>query len=145
MKASTTSIVPAPQARVWELLQKSSTLVFVAKPWVTFSSAHPFPENWEVGVRYETLVHPFNAKSGSPYQITFSMIDVNTHHMATSESGGLIKEWNHSMSVESVSDTHCRYTDTVDVKAGLLTPPLWVYVKLYYQHRHKRWLKLLEV
>lgn len=144
MKARITTQLPASQTRVWKLLKKSSTLVFVTEKWVTFKSVNPFPEEWEVGVPIITEVLMFGRPPGSPYAFTFEQIDPRRYRMRTRESGGLVKEWIHTMYTEAVSDDCCRYTDVVEVDAGLLTPMLWLYVKLYYRYRHKRWLELLQ-
>lgn len=143
MKIRTTSLFPASGDIVWELLQKSSTLFFITKNWITFGDREHFPERWHNHTVIYTTVRPFAQSSNKPYKIIFITIDNNKLIMKTRESGAGIKTWNHTMRVQSVSIDRCYYIDEVEAKAGILTPLLWLYIKLYYKHRHKRWMELL--
>ncbi len=36
------------------------------------------------------------------------------------------------------------YTDEIEIKAGMLTPAIWIFARLFYRHRQKRWKMLLK-
>ncbi len=144
MKVKVSSILPAPKERVVELLKLPKTLFFVAQPVTTFTDHENFPVWWEVGETVQTQVKMFGMGAGKDYQITFTTIDEDLGLLVTHESGEGIDSWIHTMSVEEMSNGRSRYTDIVEVKAGLMTIPTAVFIKFYYQHRHRRWLKILQ-
>jgi len=47
------------------------------------------------------------------------------------------------MRVEALSGNRSRYTDHVDISAGLLTPGVWLFASLFYRARQQRWKRLL--
>lgn len=143
MKAVISSTLPASQAEVWRRLKQTKTLFYVSRPWVVFANTSLFPEEWSTGHDVITKVRPFGLGKGSRYHIHIERVFEKQHTILTREQGGPIKTWNHTMEVARVDSEHCQYTDTVEVKAGALTPVLWLYVQLYYRHRHRCWRKLL--
>jgi hypothetical protein len=58
------------------------------------------------------------------------------------EHGGAVKKWNHVILVELAGAGRTRYTDSVDIEAGLLSPAIWLYAQFFYRYRHWRWRKL---
>jgi len=55
----------------------------------------------------------------------------------------LIRRWDHWITIEPAGDGTCtRYTDTVHVDAGLLTPLIAGFAKVFYAHRQRRWRAL---
>lgn len=141
MRATTTSVLPAPLERVWELMQLSSTLVYVTKGKVTFSNADKWPEKWQVNELIQTWVQPVKGEKFY-YEFTFIDIDPVDHSMSTIETGGDVEEWIHWMKVEQIDDKTCRYIDVVDFKTQnpWMTIPAWIWIKRYYRYRHDRWL-----
>lgn len=56
---------------------------------------------------------------------------------------GLIKSWDHMIELKpDGSGTH--YTDQLEIKAGVLTPFIWVFASLFYRHRQRRWQRLVK-
>ena len=49
----------------------------------------------------------------------------------------LIKSWDHKIILEPVGGA-TRYTDEVEIHAGLLTVPAWLFAHLFYRHRQRR-------
>ena len=73
------------------------------------------------------------------HSLKFERIDDVRMELATSESGGVISVWNHLIEVEEESSVSCRYSDKVEIKAGLLTPFVWLFAQLFYRFRQRRW------
>jgi hypothetical protein len=36
----------------------------------------------------------------------------------------------------------CRYSDEIEIDAGLLTPLVWLFARVFYGHRQRRWQKV---
>ena len=54
----------------------------------------------------------------------------------------LIKVWDHQIRLEDYYGM-TRYTDEVEVHAGLLTGPAWLFAYAYYTHRQRRLNRLV--
>lgn len=55
--------------------------------------------------------------------------------------GSWMQRWDHRIQIEA-DGKGCRYTDQLEVKAGLLTLPVWLFALCFYRHRQRRWRKL---
>jgi len=58
-------------------------------------------------------------------------------------SGRLVPIWDHWIFLEDIGAGRTRYTDRVDVEAGVLTPMIWLFACLFYAHRQRRWHRLI--
>lgn len=57
--------------------------------------------------------------------------------------GPLIKRWDHWISIAPApSGPGTAYTDTVTIEAGLLTPLIAAFARVFYAHRQRRWRAL---
>ena len=54
----------------------------------------------------------------------------------------LIKVWDHKIRSADVSGT-TRHTDEVEIRAGVLTLPTWLFAWAYYTHRQRRLNRLV--
>jgi hypothetical protein len=54
-----------------------------------------------------------------------------------------IATWDHHIIMRETEDGRTHYTDQVEVKAGRLTPFIWVYASLFYRYRQHRWRRLV--
>ena len=52
--------------------------------------------------------------------------------------------WNHDITLKVLDDTHTRYTDRVEIKAGWKTPFVWLWANAFYAHRQRKWIRLPE-
>jgi hypothetical protein len=67
-----------------------------------------------------------------------------TRTARTREHGGVLRTWNHAIHVEPLSASTCRYSDSVDIDAGRLTPVVLVVADAFFAHRQRRWHQLVE-
>jgi hypothetical protein len=64
-------------------------------------------------------------------------------------SGQLVRTWDHLITVEPADSApgqrtpRTRYIDQVDVDAGALTAPVWLWAHLLYRWRQRRWRRLI--
>lgn len=144
MRVTVSSEFPVPATDVWDKLQWSDTLVFVADEVVVYDAADQFPSLWSVGTKVNLRPRLFGFLPPGDHVVEFVKIDQATMTIVTNESGGSIKRWDHTMHVEPLSDERCRYTDSIVIEAGLLTPVIYGFAQFFYRHRHRRWRELLE-
>ena len=57
--------------------------------------------------------------------------------------GALIRRWDHLITIEPAGPRRTRYTDWVEAEAGLLTPLVWAFARVFYAHRQRRWQRLV--
>jgi hypothetical protein len=77
------------------------------------------------------------------HYIDVKLIDGQYREIFTNEHGSLAKMWNHRIRVEPLSNSVVRYTDEIEIGAGILTPLIWVFAHIFYRHRQRRWKNLL--
>ncbi len=65
-------------------------------------------------------------------------VDQAAGEIQTEENGQLVTSWNHQMRVETSPGDQSRYTDWIHLKAGLLTPLVWLFACLFYRSRQRR-------
>lgn len=53
----------------------------------------------------------------------------------------LISKWDHLITAQEVNGGTL-YRDSVTIKAGILTPFVWLFARLFYAHRQRRWATL---
>jgi hypothetical protein len=70
---------------------------------------------------------------------TLRLISVTPRTMYSNEHGGMVRQWNHRLTFEPISATSCRYTDEVEIDAGLATPLVVAFARFIYRWRQHRW------
>lgn len=53
----------------------------------------------------------------------------------------LCKTWDHRMSFQEQKQG-LQYRDQAEIKAGILTPLVWLFAQYFYRHRQRRWILL---
>jgi hypothetical protein len=102
----------------------------------------PLPETLDEG---ETIARRLEFMNAIPANLhTIEIVEINdaTRTARTREHGGALKKWNHTLHVEPLTDTTCRYYDSVDLDAGRLTGLTYTVVNAFFAHRQRRWRKL---
>lgn len=145
MLAVTTSHFNATPDTVWQLLERSDTLVYITRGVINFQQAAEFPTHWSEGYSVRTDLTVLRIATIPDYEISFVRIDPMTREIETREGGGDVQQWDHRMTITASADgTTCWYTDEVEVAAGARTWVVWLFAKLVYRYRHVRWRKLLQ-
>ena len=138
-----TSIFPASKDAIFQKIKKPETLQYIAKPYAAFEPVSNTENgSWMVG-------------STSSYRFRlFGIIPFGTHtiHIVRFDPDGIISRennehvpvWNHNITMVSLDDDHTEYTDRVEIHAGWKTVFVWLWANLFYAHRQKKWIRLLE-
>lgn len=135
-------VVPANPDAVWEAVCSPSGFRFVSRGLVTWAAAANRSARWKEGETVSGWMYLAGFVPVSFHTLTFVRLDDRTREFRTSEFGGVIKQWNHSITVSPVDDTHSRIDDTVRFSGGWLTPALEIAVRLFYAIRRPRWVQL---
>ena len=143
MKARITSILNTPTEKAWAAVKQSKTLTYIAKGFLHFEGAENFPHEWVQGKTEQCRLIFFGFIPAWQHALKFIRIDNHKHQLFTEEAGGLIPQWNHLIKVEPLTEFNCRYTDEIDIKAGIATPLVWLYAHAFYRYRQHRWKKLI--
>ena len=145
MKVSVSSTLNCPTDKVWQLVTKSSTLLFVTKGFMGFRSlSGEFPSYWREGETERMRILLFGFIPAWKHEIHFKEVNTSKKQLLTNEVGGLISTWNHLMSVQPITSDTCQYDDIVEIQAGVFTVFVWLYANMFYRYRQYRWKKLVK-
>lgn len=145
-----TIFLPCPPAQCLAEVQTPRLLIHVASPLVRFIPVQPnaFPATWEAKP-YLVSMRLFGWLPIGRQVIDISRRDRSAEmghfHIEFRDNGHgtLISGWDHLITIEAAAQG-CKYTDRVEVKAGLLTPFVWLFAWFFYRHRQRRWQRLAE-
>jgi hypothetical protein len=145
MKATISTTIPANANRMWQELQKTRSLMAVASPILVFrpQKGQQLAATWEVGQNYTLDLFAFHVLPLGKHYINVKQIDAQKREIYTNEHGSLTKAWNHRIRIEPLNESVLRYTDEIEIGAGILTPLIWAFAHIFYRHRQRRWKKLL--
>lgn len=140
MRLECTSLIACPVARLRAELARPELLQHVAAPMVVFVPIEPprFPAAWAPG-RYRTRLLiggrvPIGIHTLNPQADLDEAAGEVWHDAGFSD---LIKVWDHRILLVEVHGM-TRYTDRVEIRAGALTGPAWLFAKTFYTYRQRR-------
>jgi ligand-binding SRPBCC domain-containing protein len=125
------------------LAQKPALLSFVLWPWLSMTVTSPLPDTLAEGDQLQARVRFLGILPG--WNHTLKIERLKLQEIASAEHGGPVKAWNHTLTFEPTGECSCRYTDAVEVRAGLLTPLVALFAALIYRYRQARWRSLARV
>jgi hypothetical protein len=131
--------------QAWDRVQTLSLLREVCWPLVTLqpgAGETAIPERWESGATVSLRPRLFGMIPIGTRVLHWENIDAAAREMQTREYDPLIRRWDHRIHVEPVDGGSCSYTDDVEIDAGVLTLPVWLFAQLFYRHRHRRWKRV---
>ncbi len=128
----------------WRKVKSCETLAQVSRPIVTFRVAggDGFPPEWSEGSTVRCRTYLFGCVPLGTRKFGIERVDEESREIQTRECDPLIRRWDHLLRVTPEGDHECRYSDTIDIEAGVLTPLVWLFARLYFRHRHKRWREI---
>lgn len=138
-----TTLLDAPPQAVWRAVRTPAAFRFVTRGLVDLAGVDAQGAAWDEGDtvagRLRVLGVPF-----SRHRITIESIDRDHRRLQSDEAGGPIRSWRHLVSVEATDgdDGRCRYTDTIEIRAGVLTPAIAAFAQVFYRLRQRRWRRL---
>lgn len=145
MQVKISTILPCSPERAWQEVQTTKLLLYIAYPLLIFTPVKPntFPETWgdeSYLVRMRVLGFiPF----GEQWIVIKRNVTSEKYELLDDGHSNLIKQWRHLITLERTPEGFTRYTDTVNIKAGLLTFGVWLFANIFYGYRQSRWHKLV--
>ena len=145
MKAKISTIIKANENKMWEELQKVSSLIHVASPILKFrpQEGHSVPEKWSLGTEYKLKLSFFGIVPLGNHVIKLVELNKEENLIISNEHGKLTKVWNHIIKFNAIDYETIEYTDEIEIKAGVLTLFIWLFAQIFYRHRQNRWKKLI--
>lgn len=128
--------------RVWRAMQHPTTFLYVCRGLIGIPQLQGRSECFREGESGTGWLFLFHVLPLSRHTIHLASVDDATMTMRSQEHGGMLRVWNHTLHVEALPDGRSRYSDTVEIDAGPLTPVVARISKGIYRYRQRRWRKL---
>ncbi|MEO1489216.1 MAG: hypothetical protein AAFR88_07250 [Pseudomonadota bacterium] len=128
----------------WERVRTSALLHHITSPLIRFiPRGAPFPALWQPG-EYRAWMLLFGVAPIGWQAIVITLPEPRgaIRFVRDKGYGPLIKRWDHWIEIEPADDQTTRYTDRVTIEAGLLTPLITGFARVFYGHRQRRWRAL---
>ena len=131
--------LPASAGDVWGRLLQKETFLYIIRGWLTVENSDTWPATLFLpATTFVMKIRPFGIGPVSSHSVHVIRVDPVAREIQTEESGQLVTSWNHQMIVETFPRNQSRYTDSIHLNAGLLTPPVWFFACLFYRSRQRR-------
>jgi len=144
MRLDISTRLPCTLEQAVSQVMTTRLLQYVSYPLVFFKpvDAPQLPHTWTVGTHWVFLTL-FGFVPLGRQAIVISMPAVETG-FALRDAGHsrLIPVWDHVITIEP-NAAGVVYRDRVEVRAGVLTPFIWVFAQIFYRHRQRRWRRLV--
>ncbi|MFN7056505.1 hypothetical protein [Hyphomonas sp.] len=144
---SRTILLPSPPDDVWAAVLRPALMVHIARPLavMSLSGGAPWPDEWAPGE------HRVDVRLFGFLPVGWQVIGI---HLLPEENGvrraedrgysPLIRRWHHVIEVAPAEAGGTRYTDRLDIDAGLLTPFVSLFARTLFAHRQRRLRRLAE-
>ncbi len=134
------------EAELWKKIEKPKSLEFVSSPVLKFipTESDAFNESWKINRDYHLKLFLFGLIPLGRHCIRLVKVDKRSNRIESREKGRLARVWNHTITFHQSGDRKVQYTDEIEIKAGILTPVIFVFAHLFYRHRQRRWKTLLK-
>jgi hypothetical protein len=141
MRACVESVLPCDAGRAWAEVQTSALLLHVVRPLAVILPVRgeALPERWVEHSTVRCRLRLFGFIPLGTRTLVFDRIDHQLREIQTREWDPLVRRWDHLIRVEPIDSGKCRYSDTIEIEAGLLTPLVWLFAVWLYRHRQRRW------
>lgn len=144
MKVSRSTLINLPADVVWREVQTARLLQHVAWPLMRFAPIDETPlDAFKPGRRYQVKLRLFGFIPFGRQWIVTSLhepeADEWPKRLRDNGHSVLISKWDHWIDIAPIGDGATRYSDDVEVSAGILTPLIWAFAQVFYWHRQRRW------
>jgi hypothetical protein len=141
------TLLKAPLQQVAEHTAKPALLAYVAAPLLQFQPVNPaqWPEQWADGGQYRIHLWQFGFIPLGWQIIRTHIVSAQADHFVFRDRGlgMLARTWDHTITLLKTSDTTTLYSDSIEIKAGLLTPFVVSFAAIFYRWRQHRWHRLI--
>lgn len=124
---------------VWRAVKRPETLRRVARGLLSFDAVGDWPEQWQPGDCVTARLRLFHVLPLWKHRIVIQQVDEGGRAIRSEECGGPVTTWSHVIRVTQRFGGMCHYTDEIEIRAGLLTPLMWLFAHGFYRYRQWRW------
>ena len=144
MKVSRSTHIALKPETVWAEVQTARLLQHIAWPLMRFIPVDDAAfESLQPGGRYQVKLRLFGMIPFGTQWIVTSLHEADgsewPKRLRDDGYSALISKWDHWITVAPDKDGGTRYSDEVEVSAGVLTPFIWAFAQIFYWHRQRRW------
>jgi len=143
MIANIRTVFNLPTDEVWDTLKKTDTFLYITRGFMGFEGTAEWPSEFRLGLEVNTRILFFNFLPAWRHSLSVVRMDAQALELHSQERGGPIGRWNHLIRLERLPDHRTGYSDTIDIKAGAATIPVWIFAHLFYRYRQFRWKMLI--
>jgi hypothetical protein len=132
--------------KIWDKILNIQTLVEICKPMATFKTITK--ENikiWELNTEYIFKLFIYGFIPFGNHKIILETIDTGINVIKSKECNNIVKIWNHKITLENYGGKITKYTDEVEIYAGIFTLFIASWGIIFYKHRQKKWKKIAKV
>ena len=149
MKVSRSTIIDIAPDVVWSEVQTARRLVHITWPLMRFVPVGDQPlEHFKPGGRYQVKLRLFGVLPFGTHWIVTSVHGPETgqwpKRLRDNGYSALIDKWDHWITVTPDVGGGTRYSDDVEISAGIMTPFIWAFAQVFYRHRQQRWRGLAD-
>lgn len=137
------TILPTDADSVWQAMQYPVTFRYVCRGLFGMPALAGRSAPMRVGERGTGWLFAFHVFPAYRHTLEILSVDADNRTITTHEFGGVLKSWDHTLHVEPVQENRCRYTDSIDIDAGVLTPVVARVARGLFAYRQRRWHKLV--
>jgi hypothetical protein len=136
--------LPTSAERVWDAMKQPASFLYVTRGLLGFPALAGRTDSFRAGEVVVGRLFLLNVLPVNRHTIEFLDVDEQTRSLSSHEYGGLLQRWDHTLHGEAISETRCRYSDTVEIEAGSLTPVVCQVATVFYRYRQRRWTRLVQ-
>ena len=146
-KVVVTSVFETDIENIWCKIQDIETLREICKPKASFISYGNIPPVWKEGETFyfKMFLHrfiPIGKHTINVIKICLLYTSDAADEVVSNEYNKRVTIWNHYIQMEKITENVIKYTDSVELYAGYLTPLVAWWTLYFYKHRQKKWQKI---
>jgi len=142
IKIIVSSILNNSSDKIWDKILNIETLIDICKPMATFKLATKEKyREWELNNEYIFKLFIYGFIPCGNHRIILERIDEENKIIISKEHNNIVKIWNHIIKMENKGEEYIRYTDEVEIYAGIFTLFVAIWSIIFYKHRQKKWKK----
>ena len=150
MRLRRTCLLPCSVERLASGLARRDLFHHLASPILVFDPVEPtdWADHWSPGkYRFHLLMGgrlPIGEHVINLQRIVADASELKTNPVVWHDAGysDLVRVWDHKIELEDFLGM-TRYIDDVEIHAGPLTVPAWLFAQLFYLHRQRRLSRLV--
>ncbi len=141
MRLRNKTLLACDAATAWREERKISHWLAMSWPLRAFDPLEPpaWPVSWTQDQDLLVRSRLFGLLPLGRQRIRVVEFHEGSREIVTEEHGSAIRRWSHKVQIRAVDQATCRYCDRIDLEAGVLTLPLWLFAAFFYRLRHSRW------